>query len=153
MWRAAALLAALVLIVALASAQEVNVAIGLGGRPASTSIFDEIQDERERRAFRELWNAAPRAQIELTARFAEQYPRSVLLRETYELAARAHVAGGNLAQGLVWAGRALRLMPENPFLLVMVADTAAIGLGQLLGNGGCTWIAAREHRSVSPRSG
>jgi predicted CXXCH cytochrome family protein len=119
------LLAALVLLVALASAQEINIAIGLGGRPATMTIFDQIEDARERRAFREVWDAAPRAQIDLATRFVDQYPRSIVLREAYELAARAYVAEGDLAQGLVWANRALRLMPENPFLLVMVADVAA----------------------------
>jgi predicted CXXCH cytochrome family protein len=122
---AVSLLASLLLLVALASAQEINVAIGLGGRPAPTTIVDEIADARERRAFRELWDAAPRSQLELASRFVDQYPRSVLLREAYELAARAHVAEGDLAQGLVWARRSLRLMPENPFLLVMIADIAA----------------------------
>ncbi len=117
--------AALVLLVALASAQEINVAIGLGARPSPVTIFDEIEDARERRAFRALWDAAPGAQIALAARFVEEYPRSILLRETYEVAARAHVAGGDLAQGLAWARRSLRLLPENPFLLVMVADIAA----------------------------
>ena len=117
--------AALLLLVALASAQEINVAIGLGARPAPVTLFDEIEDARERRAFRELWHAEPRAQIDLASRFVEQYPRTVVLREAYELAARAHVAQGDLAQGLSWAARALRLMPENPFLLVMVADAAA----------------------------
>ena len=116
---------AVLLLVALASAQEFNVAIGLGGRPAAGTILDEITDPRERGAFRELWEGTPKAQIGLARRFIEQYPRSVLLRETYELAARAHVAEGDLAQGLAWAARALRLMPENPFLLVMVADVAA----------------------------
>ena len=123
--RAVLLLASLLLLVALASAQEINVAIGLGGRPAPKTIFDEIEDARERRAFRELWDAAPQSQMELASRFVDQYPRSILLREAYELAARAHVAAGDLAQGLVWARRSLRLMPENPFLLVMVADIAA----------------------------
>jgi tetratricopeptide (TPR) repeat protein len=47
------------------------------------------------------------------------------VREAYELAARAYVATGELAAGLEWAKRSLRLMPENPFLLVMIADTAA----------------------------
>ena len=123
--RAAIVSAALLLLVALASAQEINVAIGLGGRPAAVSILDEIEDPRERRAFRELWDADPRAKIRLAAAFVEQYPRSILLRETYELAARSHVAEGDLSAGLDWAARALRLLPENPFLLVMVADVAA----------------------------
>lgn len=125
MTRALLLGAALLLLVALVSAQEINVAIGLGGRPPQTTIFDEIHDTNERRAFRELWDAAPRAQIELAARFVGQYPRSVVLREVYELAARAFVAENDLPRGLLWANRALRLMPENPFLLVMVADISA----------------------------
>jgi len=125
MSRALTLFAALLLLVALASAQEVNVAVGLGGRPAPKTIFEEIDDTRERQAFRELWNAAPREQIDLSMRYVEQYPRSIVLREAYELAARAYIAEGDLARGLTWAQRALRLMPENPFLLVAVADTAA----------------------------
>jgi predicted CXXCH cytochrome family protein len=125
MSRAVYLLAALSLLAALASAQEFNVAIGLGGRPTPVTIFDQIEDASERRAFRELWDAAPRAQMDLAVRFVDQYPRSIVLREAYELAARAFVEQGNLAQGLTWANRALRLMPENPSLLVMVGDIAA----------------------------
>jgi predicted CXXCH cytochrome family protein len=119
------LLAALFLLVALASAQESNVGIGLGGRPAPVTIFDQIDDAGERRAFRELWDAAPRAQMDLTIRFIDRYPRSIVLREAYEIAARAFAAAGNLAQGLTWGRRALRLLPENPSLLVIVADIAA----------------------------
>ena len=92
MSRALILFAALLLLVALASAQEINIAIGLGGRPAPKTIFEEIDDAGERQAFRELWNAAPRAQIDLATRYVEQYPRSIVLREAYELAARAYIA-------------------------------------------------------------
>ena len=123
--RKAYLAATLLFVVSLASAQEINIAIGLGGRPAPRTIFDEIEDPRERSAFRTVWDAAePRAQLNLAARFVDQYPRSILLREAYELAARASVATGDLPAGLDWAKRSLRLMPENPFLLVMVADTS-----------------------------
>jgi predicted CXXCH cytochrome family protein len=125
MSRGLILLAALMLLVALASAQEINVAIGLGRRPTPITLFDQIEDADERRSFREVWDAAPRAQVGLATRFVQTYPRSIVLREAYELAARAYVAGGDLIQGLTWANRALRLMPENPFLLVMVADIAA----------------------------
>ena len=125
MSRGLILLAALMLLVALASAQEINVAIGLGRRPTPMTIFDQIEDDGERRAFREVWDATPHAQIDLATRFVQEYPRSIVLREAYELAARAYVAQGDLARGLTWANRALRLMPENPFLLVMVADIAA----------------------------
>ena len=86
------------------SAQEINIAIGLGGRPAPVTIFDEIEDARERAAFRELWDAAPQSQMDLAIRFVDQYPRSIVLREAYELAARAFVAAGDLAQGLTGQG-------------------------------------------------
>ena len=91
MSRAVYLLAALLLLVALASAQEINVAIGLGGRPAPD---DDLRSDRRcarARAFRELWDAAPRSQMDLAVRFVDQYPRSIVLREAYELAARAFV--------------------------------------------------------------
>ncbi len=113
--RHALLAAALLLAVSLGSAQEI-----------SRAIFDEIEDTSERDAFRGVWDAAqPRIQRELATRFVEQYPQSILLREAYELAARASLATGDLAAALGWAKRSLRLMPENPFLLVMTADTAA----------------------------
>lgn len=83
MSRGVYLSAVLFLLVALASAQEINVAIGLGGRPTPVTIFDQIEDGLERRAFRELWEGAPRAQVELATRFVDQYPRSVVLREAY----------------------------------------------------------------------
>ena len=117
--------AAVVLLVALASAQEINIAIGRDTRPAPVTIFDEIEDARERSAFRELWSAPLAAQAGLAERFVERYPGSIVLREAYELAARAYVAAGDLAKGVTWGMRALRLLPENPGLLVVVADSAA----------------------------
>ena len=123
--RGVILLASLVRLAALVSAQEINVANGLVSRQPALTIFDEIDDPAERRAFRGLWDAPPRSQIDLAGRFVDRYPRSLVLREAYELAARAYVAEGDLAQGFAWGMRALRLMPENPSLLVMVADTAA----------------------------
>jgi predicted CXXCH cytochrome family protein len=113
----------LLLAIRLTSAQEITTTPD--GRRVAVTIFDEIDDVRERRAFREVWETSdPRAQRDLAARFVERYPRSILLREAYELAARASVAAGDLAAGLDWARRSLRLLPENPSLLVLVADAA-----------------------------
>lgn len=98
--------------------------------PGST-IVDEIEDEQERSAFRSAWQAGePQKQRDLGIHFIEQYPRSLVLREAYELVARACFALGDDAGSLDWASRSLRLMPENPILLVMVADAAA-RLGRL----------------------
>jgi hypothetical protein len=117
-------LLSLLLAIGLPAAQDVGTAPA-ASQPTAT-IFDEIADPRERRAFREVWDASePRRQRDLAIGFVQQYPRSILLKEAYELAARASVTAGDLAGGLEWARRSLRLMPENPSLLVMVADVAA----------------------------
>ena len=109
---------------ALACAQEIDTAAGVGRKPGT--IFDEIQDAGERTAFRTLWNMPdPARRLALAQKFAEKYPSSAVLKETYEFAARASQALGDLPAALTWAKRSLRLMPENPFLLAMQADVAA----------------------------
>src|SRR5260221_8283999 len=126
MFKFAHLAPLLVLAVSLVSAQEVNNALGRGTPARTQTIFDEIQDAQERAAFRQVWDATePATQKQLAVRFADRYPRSILLKEAYELAARAFVSTGDYAGGVYWAQLSLRLMPENPFLLVMVADVAA----------------------------
>jgi predicted CXXCH cytochrome family protein len=121
-----ALLPVLLLVASAATAQQVDIAIGRGADTRPLTLFDEIRDATERRLFRELWESADAAtQKVLAVRFTEQYPRSILLKEAYELAARASVTTGDFTGGLAWAKRSLRLMPENPFLLVLAADVAA----------------------------
>src|SRR6266566_2382327 len=119
MFRFAHLPPLLLLAVALVSAQEVNNALGRGTRPGPRTIFEQIEDPEERSAFREVWDARdPALQKQLGIRFADRYPRSVLLKEAYELAARAFVADEDYVGSLYWGARALRLLPENPSLLV-----------------------------------
>jgi predicted CXXCH cytochrome family protein len=109
-----------------ARAQQIDVAIGPNREVRAVSLFDEIQDARERSAFRELWETRdPAKQRERALEFIERYPRSTLLKEAYEIAARACVALGDELAGLEWAKRSLRLLPENPFLLAMAANLAA----------------------------
>ena len=63
------------------------------GAVSAQTIFDEIKDAQERATFRDVWDARePAVQKQLAVRFADQYPRSILLKEAYELAARAFVA-------------------------------------------------------------
>ena len=124
--KSAAVLLLLISTAGLLFAQSVNTTIGRGSIDPTRTIFDEIADRNERTAFRELWTASdPAKKKELALRFADAYPRSVVLKEAYEFAARAFVATGDHAGGLYWAARSLRLLPENPFLLVLVADVAA----------------------------
>jgi len=116
----------LMLAATLALAQGIDGTLTSQAPRSGLTLFDEIQSAPERAAFREVWDTQdPLRQKELGLRFVERYPGSIVLREAYELIARAFVAIGDDAGGLTWAERSLRLMPENPFLLVMVADVAA----------------------------
>jgi len=113
------------LLVSPAAAQQVDTANG--PNPVRTaSIFDEIQDSKERSLFKELWDTAdPQQGRQRAIDFVARYPRSVVLRETYEQAARASAMLGDDEAAIEWGKRALRLLPENPLLLTMIADLAA----------------------------
>jgi len=89
------------------------------------TLFDEISDPVEQGAFRTLWNTPePSARMNLVARFVTDYPRSALLKEAYEFGAHAAAALGDRQSAIAWAQRALRITPENPFLLALLADMA-----------------------------
>jgi predicted CXXCH cytochrome family protein len=134
---------ALLLSAAFGSAQQIDVAAGPNREVRATSLFDEIQDSRERTAFRELWQTRdPVKQKEQALQFVDKYPRSVLLKEAYEIVARACIALGDGAAGLDWAKRSLRLLPENPFLLAMAANVAA-RLGQY------EWAASSARQALT----
>ncbi len=114
------------LLVSPAAAQQVDTANGPNSPGRTRSIFDEIQDSQERGLFKELWNTEdPRQGRQRAVDFVERYPRSVVLRDAYEQAARASAVLGDDNGALEWGKRALRLLPENPFLLTMMADLAA----------------------------
>ncbi len=113
-----------VLAATLAFSQEIDNA--LGPRRVELTIFDEIEDRAERDAFRAVWDAKePRTKRDRADAFVERFPRSIVLREAYELAARASADLGDHLTALDRARRSLRLLPENPLLLVMTADLAA----------------------------
>ena len=114
------------LLVSPAAAQQMDTANGPNSPVRTVSIFDEIQDSQERSLFKELWDTAdPRQGRQRVVDFVERYPHSVVLREAYEHAARASAVLGDDNGALEWGKRALRLLPENPFLLTMMADLAA----------------------------
>ena len=113
------------LLVSPAAAQQMDTANGPNS-VRTISIFDEIQDSQERSLFKELWDTNdPQQGRQRAMDFVERYPRSVVLREAYELAARASATLGDDNGALEWGKRALRLLPENPLLLAMMADLAA----------------------------
>lgn len=109
-----------------AVAQQMDTANGANSPVRTVSIFEEIQDLQERTLFTEMWNTEdPRRGKQLALEFVERYPGSVLLREAYERAARASAMLGDDKEALEWGQRALRLLPENPVLLTMMANLSA----------------------------
>lgn len=90
------------------------------------SIADEITDPNERSAFLELFSQAPAAEMRSRAEvFLARFPQSAFLAQAYEVAARGCFDLGKYEQGLSYAQQSLALLPENPLLLVPVADVEA----------------------------
>jgi predicted CXXCH cytochrome family protein len=113
----------------------------IGGRPVSSqdidanitsrnrgpaAIADQIRDPVERGAFTALFRKVdPREILREAEAFLAKYPDSAFLAQTYEIAARANFDIGNDMKGLEYAHDSLVLLPENPLLLVAVADVQA----------------------------
>ena len=90
------------------------------------TIADQIRDESERAAFLELFRQAPPVQMLARAEaFLARFPQSAFLAQVYEVAARGSFDLGNYEPGLIYAEKSLVLLPENPLLLVAVADVEA----------------------------
>jgi hypothetical protein len=92
-------------------------------RRSLATIADQIADESERSAFLELFSKAAPAQMrERAETFLARFPQSAFLAQAYEVAARASFDLANYKPGLSYAEKSLALLPENPLLLVVVAD-------------------------------
>ncbi len=107
-------------------AQLMDTANGSNSSVKTISVLDEIQDSQERSLYKELRDSEdPQQTRQRALDFVQRYPRSVVLREAYEIAARASAALGDDNAALEWGKRALRLLPENPLLLTTIAELAA----------------------------
>src|SRR5882724_12458871 len=90
------------------------------------SIADEITDSAERSAFLQLFKPASPGEMRARAEaFIAQFPQSGFLAQAYEVAARGCFDLAEYEQGLGYARLSLALLPENPLLLVPVADVEA----------------------------
>ena len=90
------------------------------------SIGDEIADSAERSAFLQLFKpASPREVLARAEAFLERFPQSGFLAQAYEVAARGCFDLAEYEKGLGYARQSLALLPENPLLLVPVADVEA----------------------------
>lgn len=91
-----------------------------------SGIADQITDPAERAVFLQLFLHAPAERLLASARtFLNRFPQSSFLAQAYEVAARASFDLQNFEAGLDYARLSLSLLPENPLLLVPVADVEA----------------------------
>src|SRR5690242_6340267 len=91
-----------------------------------SSIIDQVSDPQERRAFLKLYGARePRKRRKLAEEFVAAYPQSWLLAQAYEIGAKACIDLDDFAAALPLGAQALRLFPENPLLLVPLANIQA----------------------------
>ena len=108
------------------AAQDIDSIVGSATR-TPTTISQDIKDPAEKSAFVNLLKATDPEKILAMARwFLLKYPRSAFLAVAAEAAARSSFDLGNLKSGLDYAHLSLSLLPENPLLLVAVADVQAV---------------------------
>ncbi len=90
------------------------------------TIIDQVADPRERRAFLKLYGARePQKRRKLAEEFVAKFPQSWLLAQAYEIGAKACIDLDDYAAALQLGAQSLRLFPENPLLLVPLANTQA----------------------------
>ncbi len=108
-----------------AFSQELDTALRQQGETRFT-VMDEVQDPRERAAFLGLLQTKePNARHRSAEQFIDAYPQSWLLGHAYEVAAKASIDLGSYDRAIAEAKQSLRLYPENPLLLVPLANVAA----------------------------
>ena len=90
------------------------------------TVLDQAESEPERRALRALLNESDlRAKDSLAEEFLSAFPASPLLAAVYDIAAKSAIDLGELDRGIAHAEASLRILPENPLLLVALADAQA----------------------------
>jgi tetratricopeptide (TPR) repeat protein len=111
-------------------AQEIDTVL-LDRDRRSFTILDQIEDPAERRAFQELFRKKdPAEKRKLAEAFLDRHPDSWLLAQVYEIASKASIDLDDLDGAVRYGKLSLRLLPENPLLLVPLAN-AQVQLGNL----------------------
>src|SRR6204780_801783 len=89
-------------------------------------IADEITDKAEDTAFLNLYHqVSAKEKLQAAQAFVQKFPQSAFLAQAFEIEARSSFDEGDYAAGLDYARQSLALLPENPLLLVAVADVQA----------------------------
>ena len=109
-------------LVAQALSQDIDTAIFVEGRKPFR-ILDMIENPKERRAFLTVHRQSDaEKRRELAELFLVNYPQSWLRAPVYEIAARASIDLEDYPRALQYGEESVRLLPENPLLLVPLAN-------------------------------
>jgi Cytochrome c554 and c-prime len=107
------------------AAQDIDTLVTTTNRSPST-VADQINDPAEREAFLNLYKPqGAGAMLQAAKSFLQNYPQSAFLAQAYEVAADSSFDQRDYAGGLAYARQSLTYLPENPQLLVAVADVQA----------------------------
>jgi len=107
------------------AAQDIDTLVTTTNRSPST-VADQINDPAEREAFLNLYKPqGAGAMLQAAKSFLQNYPQSAFLAQAYEVAADSSFDQRDYAGGLGYARQSLTYLPENPQLLVAVADVQA----------------------------
>ena len=107
------------------AAQDIDTVVTTTSRNPST-VADQIADPTERAAFLRLYNHRDSAEmLQASKLFLQDFPQSAFLAQAYEVAADSSFDQHEYAAGLEYAKKSLTYLPENPQLLVAVADVQA----------------------------
>ena len=90
------------------------------------TVLDQISNPSEREAVLDVYRAgSSREKANKAETFLVQYPQSWLLAEIYEIAAKAFIDLGDFDRALQYGRASLEILPENPLLLVPLANVEA----------------------------
>jgi predicted CXXCH cytochrome family protein len=107
------------------AAQDIDTLVTTTNRNPST-VADQISDPAERVAFLNLYKPQGAAVMLQAARaFLQHFPQSAFLAQAYEVAADSSFDEGDYPGGLAFARQSLTYLPENPQLLMAMADVQA----------------------------
>ncbi len=107
------------------SGQEADTVLLKGAQPRLT-LLSQIENPQEVQAFLAAYQATePGRRHEAARMFIERFPKSWLLAEAADLAAKASIDLGHYDEAIKEGRFSLRLLPENATLLVLLANAEA----------------------------
>ena len=91
------------------------------------TVLDQISNPIERNAIQALYTTQKsRNRAQRAEEFLANYPQSWFLPQAYEIAAKGYIELSNSSKALYHGNASLRLLPENPSLLIQLANIQAL---------------------------